>query len=106
MAHPIPQYMGVTSFPIQAGNDVWEKLGKHQLVYCSTILCLIFNFANDLLTVYSRTRIKEPHLLRTSTLKVHVPNFGGLSGLEDRGGGDNSIQFINFGRVGDKSFEE
>ena len=36
---------------------------------------------------------------------VHVPNFGGLSGSEDRGGGDNSIQFINFGRVGDKSFE-
>ena len=33
---------------------------------------------------------------------VHVPNFGGLSGSEDRGGGDNSIQFINFGRVGDK----
>ena len=39
-------------------------------------------------------------------LKVHVPNFGGLSGSEDRGGGDNSIQIINFGRVGDKSFEE
>ena len=37
---------------------------------------------------------------------VHVPNFGGLSGSEDRGGGHNSIQFINFGRVGDKSFEE
>ena len=37
---------------------------------------------------------------------VHVPNFGGWSGSEDRGGGDNSIQFINFGRVGDKSFEE
>ena len=37
---------------------------------------------------------------------VHVPNFGRLSGSEDRGGGDNSIQFINFGRVGDKSFEE
>ena len=33
---------------------------------------------------------------------VHVSNFGGLSGSEDRGGGDNSIQFINFGRVGDK----
>ena len=30
---------------------------------------------------------------------VHVPNFGGLSESEDRGGGDNSIQFINFGRV-------
>ena len=29
-----------------------------------------------------------------------------MSGSEDRGGGDSSIQFINFGRVGDKSFEE
>ena len=37
---------------------------------------------------------------------MHVPNFGGLSGSEDRGGGDNSIQFINFGRVGDKSVKE
>ena len=37
---------------------------------------------------------------------MHVPNFGGLSGSEDRGGGDNSIQIINFGRVGDKSFIE
>ena len=43
---------------------------------------------------------------RIKTSKVHVPNFGGLSGSEDRGGGDNSIQLINFGRVGDKSFEE
>ena len=30
---------------------------------------------------------------------VHVPNFGELSGSEDRGGDDNSIQFINFGWV-------
>ena len=45
-------------------------------------------------------------LCSTSTIQVHVPNFGGLSGSVDRGGGDNSIQFINFGRVGDKSFEE
>ena len=39
---------------------------------------------------------------------MHVPNFfwGGVSGSEDRGRGDNSIQFINFGRVGDKTFEE
>ena len=39
---------------------------------------------------------------------MHVPNFfgGRLSGSEDRGGGDNSIQSINFGRVGDKSFKE
>ena len=32
--------------------------------------------------------------------------FLGVSGSEDRGGGDNSIQFINIGRVGDKSFIE
>ena len=37
---------------------------------------------------------------------MHVPNFGGLSGSEDRSRGDNSIQFINFGRVGDKRFKE
>ena len=38
---------------------------------------------------------------------MHVPNFRGLSGSDDRGGeGDNSIQVINFGRVGDKNFEE
>ena len=37
---------------------------------------------------------------------VHVPNFGGLSGSEDKDGGDNSIQFINIGRVCDKSFKE
>ena len=39
-------------------------------------------------------------------LFVHVSNFRGLSGSDDRGGGDNSIQFINFGRVSDKSFEK
>ena len=37
---------------------------------------------------------------------VHVPDFGGMSGSEERGGGDNSIQFINIGRVGDKSVKE
>ena len=37
---------------------------------------------------------------------MHVPNYAGLSGSEDWGGGDNSIQFINIGRVGDKSYKE
>ena len=37
---------------------------------------------------------------------VHVPNFWGVSGSEDRGGDDSSIQIINIGRVGDKSFIE
>ena len=32
--------------------------------------------------------------------------FWGVSGSEDSDGGDNSIQFINGGRVGDKSFKE
>ena len=37
---------------------------------------------------------------------MHVPNFWVVSGSEDRGGDDNSIQIINIGRVGDKSFIE
>ena len=41
----------------------------------------------------------------TSTDLVHIPNFGGLSGSADRGEGDNSIQLMNFWRVGDKSFK-
>ena len=45
-------------------------------------------------------------IMSTSGGNVHVPNFGGLSGSEDRGGGDNSIRFINFRRVGEKSFKE
>ena len=40
--------------------------------------------------------------VRATLTPVHVPNFGGLSGSEDKSEGDNSIQFINFGRVGDK----
>ena len=31
---------------------------------------------------------------------------GGVSKSADRGGGDNSIQVINFGRVGDENFKE
>ena len=37
---------------------------------------------------------------------MHIPKFEGVSGSADKGGGDNSIQFINIGRVGDKSFKE
>ena len=37
---------------------------------------------------------------------VQVPNFLGVSGSEDRGRDDNNVQFINIGRVGDKSFKE
>ena len=37
---------------------------------------------------------------------MHVPNFEGVSGSEKRGEGDTSIQFINIGRVGDKSFKK
>ena len=49
---------------------------------------------------------RQTCLISPSLPLVHVPNFGGLSGSEDRGGGDNSIQFINIGRVGDKSSKE
>ena len=51
--------------------------------------------------------------LMEKTLQLIVPGarsnfsfFLGGSGSEDRGGGDSSIQFINFGRVGDKNFKE
>ena len=59
MTNPIPQYMGATSFLIQPGNDVQGKLHKHLAVkgLLQHILCSIFNFANDLLMVYSKTRI-------------------------------------------------
>ena len=51
------------------------------------------------------TVLNIPMVLMISPHMVHVPNFGGLSRSEDRGGGDNSIQLINFGRVSDKSFQ-
>ena len=34
---------------------------------------------------------------------VHVPNFEGVR-AEDRGGGDNSVQFINIGSRGWQKF--
>ena len=37
---------------------------------------------------------------------VHVSNFFGGVRVGGQGWGDNSIQFINVGRVGDKSFKE
>ena len=51
--------------------------------------------------------LKEKYNAKTSSFHlVHVSNFGGLSGSEDRGGGDNSNKFINIERVGDKSFKK
>ena len=42
----------------------------------------------------------------TSYIVSARSKFWGVSGSGDRGGGDNSIQFINIGRVDDKSFKE
>ena len=56
--------------------------------------------------IYKPIAISTMLKIFDKTIMVHVPNFGGLSGSEDRGERDNSIQFINFGRVGDKSFKE
>ena len=47
-------------------------------------------------------RFIAPILLYWSTFQF----FWGVSGSENRDGGDNSIQFINIGRVGDKNFKE
>ena len=53
---------------------------------------------------YMETRLKIS-IGESQTGLVHVPNFGGCQGRRT-GWGDNTIQFINFGRVGDKSFKE
>ena len=61
-----------------------------------------------LLTVKMQSRGFED-FLRTvfgKRLSGARSKFWGVSGSEDRGGGDNSIQSINIGRVGDKSFKE
>ena len=60
MAHPIPQkYKGSYLLPIQPGNDVLEKLCKHLVVNRFIAAHSVFNiqFSNDLLMVYSKTRI-------------------------------------------------
>ena len=59
----------------------------------------ILHFVRDLLFPLLKISKSGSHM-------VHVPNFWGVSGSEDRGGDDNSIQIINIGRVGDKSFKE
>ena len=65
-------------------------------------MCFVLSYPS----VFLRCRISDELVGELVIRKVHIPNFGGLSGSEDRGGRDNSIQFINFRRVGDKSFKE
>ena len=60
MAHPICQYMGVTSFLIQPGNDVWKEFGKHLVVNRLNAAHSVFDiqfFSTDSLMVYSKTPI-------------------------------------------------
>ena len=52
------------------------------------------------------SKLNQKPVVACDRAEVRVPNFGCMSGSEDRGGGDNSIQFINIRRVGDKSFKE
>ena len=47
--------------------------------------------------IYTQSSLNDPGA---------VPNFWGVSGSEDRVRDDNNVQFINIGRVGDKSFKE
>ena len=44
--------------------------------------------------------------MELTSAKYRFQILGGCQGRRTGVGGDNSIQFINFGRVGDKSFEE
>ena len=73
----------------------WHAFVEQQIKYILSLFVLNFSFGR-----IAQLVAHSPHK------QVHVPNFGRFSGSEDRGGGDNSIQFSNFGRMGDKSFEE
>ena len=76
--------------------------------YCYIVKVTKFEFptAYDLNTAERRQLVRQTVGIPNCAPLVHVPNFEGVSGSEDRGGGDSSIQFTNFGRVGDKSFKE
>ena len=89
-------------FPYQLVVHHFLRTNPYKMsIFQRSVTCSIFQ------ELYSHIDKNLGESLRIClNVKVHVPNFGGLSGSEDRGGGDNSIQFINFGRVGDKSCEE
>ena len=53
----------------------------------------------------SLDKIKSDSKSEPGKLPGARSKFWGVSESEDRGGGDNSVQFINIGRVGDKSFK-
>ena len=74
-----------------------------------SLVCHCLSHFPGIFCHYGLSLVKVSHFFFTISKKillVHVPNFflGGVSGSENRGGGDNSIQFINYGRMGDKSF--
>ena len=76
----------------------WVYSSK-KIELCSFLLSwkilFVWQYRNDLYSVF----FKWPCM-------VQVPNFWGVSGSEDRSRDDNNVQFINIGRVGDKSFKE
>ena len=70
-------------------------------------LSISLNTLNTLNALYSHPSLYiSLNTLNAINALVHVPNFEGVSGSADKGGGDNSIQFINIVRVGGKSFKE
>ena len=72
----------------------------------------IFKFredkTNNIFREILRNAFVKPRNLNFSRNKLYSASskFWGVSGSENRGGGDNNIQFINIGRVGDKSFKQ
>ena len=71
--------------------------------------CAGRRFLHQVVTNNGAVHPQEVCLLGDSSVLidlVHFPNSGRVSGSEYRSGSDNSIQFINFGRVGDKSFKD
>ena len=72
----------------------------------------VFHLFSNLSTAFTKTgKVSQKQALHCIYIALKCTEcrfqiLGGLSGSEERGGGDNTIQFINFGRVGDKNFKE
>ena len=100
LLHISIEVLSVTGKKIVLNKGVYTDKELNALIG-TELKSQMLNSSNDILRINKLERITKMIISL-----VHIPIFGGLSGSEDRDGGENSIQFINIGRVGDKSFKE
>ena len=86
-------------------QECWSKLATQEKKCNRSIQCIMDTI--QVLTIFMWHQSMILYNCHHSSLEmVHVPILGGVSRSEDSGGVNNSILFINFGRVGEKSFKE